>query len=122
MPEGIRLFWTERLRRVGRQPSRPCRSSGSAACASVIVGQVRAGQWRSSISGWSRQLTPLPRCPLAPGTLSQSTLRTVMLWKPRVVATSEIHLSDQWLAGVYRGKIGEKAGVRCTEGKRGKSV
>jgi hypothetical protein len=46
----------------------------------------------------------------------------VMLWKPRVVTISGIRLSDQWFAVFYGGKIGKKAGVHCTGGRRGKSV
>jgi hypothetical protein len=44
------ICWTERLRRVGRQPSEACRSSGNAACVLVVVGQVLARQGRSSIA------------------------------------------------------------------------
>jgi hypothetical protein len=51
-------YWTERLRRVGCEPPRPCPSSGSTACASIGVDRVRAGQGRSSIAGLSLQLTP----------------------------------------------------------------
>jgi hypothetical protein len=45
---------------------------------------------------------------MAPGTISQSTFRTVMLWKPRILAISRIRLPNQWVAVFYEGKIGKK--------------
>jgi hypothetical protein len=45
-----------------------------------------------------------------------------MLWARHVAAISEIYQSDQWFAGLWRGKIGEKHSVCCTKRKREKSI